>query len=138
MNAILEADAILTKTRELCETILSQPEYLEIRKNIDAFLADEETKSKYEMVSEKGTHLNHKQQSGVMLTAQEIADFEQHRDALINNPIARGFMDAQEGMHRIQETVTQYVTKTLELGRVAEDSDFEKGSCGSSSCGCHH
>ena len=91
-----------------------------------------------EMVSEKGAHLNHKQQSGVTLTAEEISDFEEHRDALINNPVARRFMDAQEQMHQIKESVNKYVSKTFELGRLPTDADFEEGGCGSSSCGCHH
>jgi cell fate (sporulation/competence/biofilm development) regulator YlbF (YheA/YmcA/DUF963 family) len=138
MHTILAPDAVISKTLELCETILNQPEYQEVRKSIDDFVADEETRGKYEMVSEKGAHLNHKQQSGVELTPQEISDFEEHRDALINNPVARRFMDAQEQMHQIKESVNKYVSKTFELGRLPTDADFEEGGCGTSSCGCHH
>ena len=139
MQTTLESNAILSKTRELCETILSQPEYHEMRQSIDTFLADEEAKGQYQMVTEKGELLHHKQHSGTALTPQEIADFEHHRDALINNPVARGFMDAQQQMQKIQESVSQHVTKTIELGRLPTESDLEPegGSCGSG-CGCHH
>jgi len=36
----------------------------------------------------------------------------------VNNPVARGFLDAQESLHKIQDSIQQYVSKTLELGRV--------------------
>ena len=139
MQTVLEESAILSKTRELCETILSQPEYLELRKHIETFLADEDAKSQYQMVSEKGESLHHKQHSGTPPSPQEIADFEHHRDALVNNPVARSFMEAQQQMQKIQESVSQYVSKTFELGHIPTESDLEPegGSCGSG-CGCHH
>jgi cell fate (sporulation/competence/biofilm development) regulator YlbF (YheA/YmcA/DUF963 family) len=138
MQTIIEDNTLLSKTRELCEAILVQPEYLEIRKSIDLFLADDEAKSQYELVSEKGEALHHKQHSGVELTAAEIADFEHHRDALTNNSVARGFIEARGQMQKIQESVTQYVAKTFELGRLPTESEMDSGggSCGSG-CGCH-
>lgn len=39
-------------------------------------------------------------------------------------------------MHKIEETVSSYVRKTFELGRLPNEDDFESGSCGPS-CGCH-
>jgi cell fate (sporulation/competence/biofilm development) regulator YlbF (YheA/YmcA/DUF963 family) len=137
MQTTLESDVIVAKTRELCETILLQPEYREIREKIDAFMADEEARAQYETVTEKGEALHHKQHSGVELSPAEVADFEHHRDALVNNQVARGFMDARQRIHKIQETVNQHVTKTFELGRLPEESDFEEGGCGHS-CGCSH
>jgi len=62
---------------------------------------------------------------------------EQHREALLNNPVARGFMDAQEELHQVQESIQQYVTKTLELGRVPSEEEMDSGSCGHG-CGCSH
>ena len=136
MQTTLE-NPVIQKTRELCQTILEQPDFKSIRVNIDAFLSDEQAKSLYQTVVEKSETLNHKQQMGAPLTPEEIADFESQRQALVNNPVARGFMDAQGEMHRMQESVQQYVTKTLELGRVPNEDDFSSGSCGHG-CGCHH
>ena len=128
---------VIQKTRELCQAILDQPEFQAMRARIDTFLADEQAKTQYQTVVEKGELLNQKQQMGAPLTAEEIADFETHREALVGNPVARGFIDAQGEMHKMQESVTQYVTKTLELGRVPNEEDFDSGSCGHG-CGCHH
>jgi hypothetical protein len=54
---------------------------------------------------------------------------------LLNNPVARGFLDAQEAMHGIRETINSFVSKSLELGRLPEAGEME-GGCGHG-CGCH-
>jgi cell fate (sporulation/competence/biofilm development) regulator YlbF (YheA/YmcA/DUF963 family) len=124
------------KTRELCQAIVEQPEFQQMRKQIDAFMVDDAAKSLYQNVMEKGEMLQYKQQTGSPLSADEITAFEKDRDALVNNPVARGFLDAQEQMHKVQTSVGQYVSKTFELGRLPTEDDLTGGSCGSG-CGCH-
>ena len=100
-------------------------------------MADERAREQYDGVMTKGQALQQKQQMSTPLTGEEINDFEQHRDALMNNPVARGFLDAQEELHQVQETIHQYVNKTLELGRMPTEEDLGSGGCGHG-CGCHH
>jgi cell fate (sporulation/competence/biofilm development) regulator YlbF (YheA/YmcA/DUF963 family) len=128
---------IIQKTRELCQTIVDQPEFKEIRQRIDAFMADESAKSQYQQVAEKSQLLQHKQEMGSALNNDEVMDFEKHREALVNNTVARGFIEAQQEMHQVQQTVNQYVSKTFELGRLPTEDDMNGGSCGHG-CGCHH
>ena len=137
MQTMTEESVITQKTRELCQTILDQPEVQNIRRQIESFMTNDEAKTQYQLLSEKGEFLQHKQQQGVSLTNEEIADFEQSREALFNNPVARGFLDAQQEMQKMQESLGQYVAKTFELGRVPSPDDFQSGSWGSG-CGCHH
>ena len=127
---------ILEKTRELCQTILDHGDFQEVRRNIDAFMADEKARDEYEALMEKGESLNHKQQQGASLSADEIADFESHRERVLNNPVSRAFLDAQQEMHKVQESVSKYVSKTFELGRLPTDEDLSGGGCGEG-CGCH-
>ncbi len=136
MSTITE-DAIIEKTKELCQTIVDQPEFRSLRRQVDAFMANEESKQQYQLVVEKGEALQQKQQMGAALSPDEIADFEKHRETLVNNPIARGFLDAQQEMQKVQQSVGQYVAKTLELGRMPTADDFGSDSCGHG-CGCHH
>jgi cell fate (sporulation/competence/biofilm development) regulator YlbF (YheA/YmcA/DUF963 family) len=136
MQTITEESVITQKTRELCQTILDQPEVQNIRRQIESFMTNDEAKTQYQLLSEKGEFLQHKQQQGLTLSNEEIADFEQSREALFNNPVARGFLDAQQEMHKMQESLGQYVAKTFELGRVPSPDDLQSGSCGSG-CGCH-
>ena len=136
MQTITEANAIIEKTRELCQVILDQPEFQTIRQRITDFMSDDEAKSQYQFLSEQGEVLQLKQQQGLPLTPEEIAEFENRREAFLTNPIAKGFLDARQQMQQMQESVDQYVAKTFELGRLPAEDDFQSGSCGSS-CGCH-
>ena len=135
MQAIAEESAVIQKTRELCQALLDQPDVQSMRQRIDAFVADDRAKTQYDALMIKGQALQQKQQLGAPLSNEEITDFEQHREAFVNNPVAKGFLDAQEEMNQLQQSLGQYVTKTFELGRVPGPEDFN--SCGHG-CGCHH
>jgi len=137
MQTMTEESPVMLKTRELCQAILDQPDMQALRQRIGAFMADERTRSLYDGLMEKGQVLQDKQQRALPLTDAEIAEFEQHKTALLNNPVARGFLDAQEEMHHVQESIHNYVSKTLELGHVPTDEEINGGSCGHG-CGCHH
>src|SRR6266446_2627868 len=135
MEAITENSTVLQKTRELCQAILDRPDFPMIRRQVDAFLADESIKTQYQELSDRGAMLQHKQQTGMPLDMAEIADFEKRREAFLGSPVAQGFLAAQQAMQTVQESVSQYVTKTFELGRMPEQEDFD--SCGHG-CGCSH
>ena len=137
MQATIEETEIIQKTKDLCQTLADQPEFQRIRRSIDAFMADEEAKNQYQRVMEKGDMLQYKQRSGQPLDDAEITEFEKNREVLLNNVLARDFLEAQQQMHKIQESVMQYVGKTFELGRVPTQEDFSSGGCGAS-CGCGH
>jgi cell fate (sporulation/competence/biofilm development) regulator YlbF (YheA/YmcA/DUF963 family) len=124
------------KTRELCQTIIDQPEIISIRKRIDSFMADAKARDQYETVMTKGQALQEKQAQAQTLDSVEIADFEKHRDDLLNNSVAKSFLDAREELHEIQHSIQKYISKTLELGRIPVEADLEEGSCGHG-CGCH-
>ena len=135
----IKEDAILGKTRELCQTIVDHPEMVSIRQRIDAFLSDASARAQFETVMSKGQALQEKQGRGLEPDTVEIADFEKHRDMLLKNPIAQGFLGAREELHGIQHSIHQYLSKTLELGRVPTEADLGDGSCGGDGgCGCHH
>jgi len=137
MEAITDNSIVLQKTRELCQAILDQPDFPMIRRQVDAFLADESIKVQYQELSDRGAMLHHKQQTGMPLDMAEIADFEKRREAFLNSPVAQGFLEAQQAMNTVQESVSQIVAKTYALGSMPEQEDFDNGSCGHG-CGCQH
>jgi len=138
MEATIEESAITRKTRELCQMILDEPSMQALRQRIDTFMADEETRAQYDGLIAKGQVLQEKQQRSVALTGEEISDFEQQRDSLLNNPVARGFLDAQQELHQVQESIQKYVSKTIELGRLPSEEELSAGCCSDHSCGCSH
>jgi cell fate (sporulation/competence/biofilm development) regulator YlbF (YheA/YmcA/DUF963 family) len=137
MQTQIEESVLIQKTRELCQTILDQPEFQVLRQRIDTFMANDTVRGQYDSLMVKGQLLQQKQQAGLPLDGSEVDDFEKLRASFLDNPVARGFLDAQEDMQKLQQSVSQYVTKTFELGRVPEESDLDSGSCGHG-CGCHH
>jgi cell fate (sporulation/competence/biofilm development) regulator YlbF (YheA/YmcA/DUF963 family) len=132
-----EQNAIVAKARELCQTILDQPTMASARQRVAAFLEDESARAQYESLLSQGQTLQQKQQSAVPLSQEEIANFESNREQLLKNPVARGFLDAQDQMHHVQHTVTRYLSKSLEAGRVPSVEEFAAEGCGHG-CGCEH
>ena len=137
MQTETELSPVVQKTRELCQSILDQPEVQTIRRHVETFMANDKLRGQYDALMVKGQNLQQKQQAGLPLDGAEITDFEQLRESFLNNPVAKGFLDAQEEMHKMQQSVSEYVSKTFELGRVPGENDLESDSCGHG-CGCHH
>lgn len=137
MQTTIEETPIVQKTKELCQTILNQPNIRSVRERIDAFMGDQAARAQYDGLVSKGEALQQKQQMSMPLSGEEISDFEKHRDSLLQNPVARGFLDAQEELHAVQQSIHKYVSKTLELGRLPTEDELSAGSCGSG-CGCGH
>jgi cell fate (sporulation/competence/biofilm development) regulator YlbF (YheA/YmcA/DUF963 family) len=130
--------AITEKTRELCQAILDQPNFRSARQRIETFVADDKARAQYEGLMAKGQALQQKQQRSQQLTGEEISQFEKEREALLGNPVARGFLEAQEEMHHVHQSINQYVSKTLELGRMPIAADFESEEGCGDGCGCGH
>ena len=138
MASTIEETPITRKTRELCQAILDEPSVKSLRQQIDTFMADTKAREQYDGLVAKGQTLQEKQQNAVALTNEEISDFEQHRESLLKNPVARGFLDAQHELHHVQESIHKFVNKTFELGRLPSEQDLEEGCCGNHGCGCSH
>jgi cell fate (sporulation/competence/biofilm development) regulator YlbF (YheA/YmcA/DUF963 family) len=125
-----------SKTTELCHAILEEIQSGGIRQRIDTFLADTSARGQYESLMSRGQTLQDRQHGGQALDPAEIAAFEKDRDALLKNPVAASFLDAQEEMHEIQHVVKKMVGKEIELGRIPTAEDLAEGGCGNG-CGCH-
>jgi cell fate (sporulation/competence/biofilm development) regulator YlbF (YheA/YmcA/DUF963 family) len=108
----------------------------DVRLRIDQFMINDEAKAQYEKVASQGQALQHKQQQSLPLSGEEISAFEADRDTLMDNPVASGFLQAQDDLHHLQKAIQDYVGKTLELGRIPTEDDLH-GSCGHG-CGCEH
>ena len=139
MQIQIEDTVVIQKTKELCQTILEQPDMISVRSRIEAFLGDEAAKAQYQDLMNRGEALQHKQQTAQPLSAEEIASFERQREQFLNNPVARGFLEAQDQLHEVQHSVNKYLSKSLELWRVPTEEDMECcGGQGGHSCGCSH
>lgn len=135
MNILAEKTSIISKTRELCQSIASDEKFQKLQADVEKFLNDDIAKLQYQNVHEKGEELHHKQHAGVELGTSEIKAFEDARDALFENKTAADFMDAQRTLEAMQKQISKYISMTLELGRVPSDEEIAEAQ-NSSSGGC--
>jgi cell fate (sporulation/competence/biofilm development) regulator YlbF (YheA/YmcA/DUF963 family) len=147
MSIIAEDSAVIVKTRELCAHIASDPLFLKLQENIEHFLNDDAARLQYQSVHERGEELHQKQHAGIQLGTSEIREFEEAREALLENQIAQDFLAAQQELESLQKEIRKYVGLTLELGRVPTADDLAEaggGGCcgggggGGGGCGCSH
>ena len=137
MQTSIEESAIQKKTLELCESIISHPDFKSLRSHVEGFLQDEASKAAYNGLVEQSQMLEHRQQTGGTITPADIAAFESQRDTVLKNPVVSCFLTAQQEIQTIQQFIGSYVSKTFELGRPPSEEDFGGGGgdCGTG-CGC--
>lgn len=143
MKLLEDDSAVMTKTRDLCETIAADGDYQALLEKVEKFLGDDEARLSYQSVHQQGQDLNQKQQAGLQLAESEVAEFENARTRLLENPVASDFLEAQQALETLQSSVSRLVGMTLELGRVPTPEDIAQasggGCCGGSGgggCGC--
>ena len=138
MNLKMQSEdtPVIQKTKELCQTILDQPAYQSIKTTIQTFLNDPSMSTHYQRLCDAQDALHHKHEHGELISDEEVAAFERDETEFLANPLAQQFIEAQRQMHKIEQTITGYVRKTFELGRMPTEDDFSEGGCGPS-CGCH-
>ncbi|MGV3487494.1 MAG: YlbF family regulator [Tuberibacillus sp.] len=142
MSTTLDIEKIREKTEELCQFILDQAAFPKLKANINDFLADGEATALYNEIIEKQRALQQKQQQGIILTQEEVDDFNAAREKLYANSVARDFLNASEELDKIQDMIIKYVLKTIELEKVPTEADLNGGGCacggnGACSCGAH-
>lgn len=140
MSIFAKDSAVMAKTKEMCEAIAQDIEFVALQGQVERFLSDDAAKLQYQSVHERGEELHQKQHAGVELSETEIKAFEGARDSMMDNEVARDFMEAQQSLQTLQQTIGKYVGMTLELGRVPEPEDMEQsgdgGGCCGGGCGC--
>jgi cell fate (sporulation/competence/biofilm development) regulator YlbF (YheA/YmcA/DUF963 family) len=127
----------------LCRALLEQPDLKRARAAVEAFAANEQATGVYRDLVELRNELHHRQFNGQKPSPEEIARYESLRKQFLDMPEALPFVEAQQEISKVQETVAQYVGLTFQLGRVPREEDLEQeGCCGGSGggggCGCHH
>jgi len=128
---------VMQKTKELCEAIIAQPEFRSIQDRVSAFEANAEARELYKSLVERHQELRQRQEMGDAIGDDAMAGFDKLRQQVLDNPVAKDFLDAQEDAHSMQMSVRRYVSKTFELGRLPASSDLEEEGCCDGGCSCH-
>jgi len=136
MDSTLKESPIMLKALELCQAVADQPDFQSLKEKLDAFMRDELVKFQFQQVNDMNNLLQMRHQGGLEIKEEEVAQFEALREELMANPVAQGFIEAQQELQKLHEAIGRFVNKTFELGRAPEYEDVFDGSCGSG-CGCH-
>ncbi|MCZ7591679.1 MAG: YlbF family regulator [Kiritimatiellae bacterium] len=104
---------VVEKTKELCQTILDQPAYQDMKRTIEEFLADDAVRGQYNALCDLQDELQHKHHHGVDITEAEAIEFQRQEAMFLENPVAQAFIDAQRAMQKIEATVGAYIRKTF-------------------------
>ncbi|MBI5772365.1 MAG: YlbF family regulator [Verrucomicrobia bacterium] len=130
MSSAAQSPHVLKQARELCRVLAAHAGFAETRRKFDEFMANAELRMRYHIAGERGRLLEMKQAGGLELTDQELAEYHAERDTLMQEPLVRGFQEAQAEMSRVQELLNRYLTLTYELGRAPTDEEVLGHSCG--------
>jgi len=137
MQTVIQEETLEARTREFCQFVLDSPEFSEAQKKIEAFMGDDGARSAYSKLQEKGQELHGMQNGGREPGDADIEAFDQLKQTVLSNPVAADFLQAEDYMNGIFSTVTKHLEKTLQLGRVPTDEDFEESGCCGGGCGYH-
>jgi cell fate (sporulation/competence/biofilm development) regulator YlbF (YheA/YmcA/DUF963 family) len=135
MDTKVKESQLTQRTLDLCQAIVDQSDFQSLKQKLDAFMSDELLKHDYQQLTGLGDLLRMKQGQGLELKQEEVEQFETMRDRFLNNPVAKGFLDAQDELQMLHENVSRFLNKTFELGRRPEFEDVHDGSC--QDCNCH-
>jgi len=125
----------MAQARELCEAIVNDSGFKAMHADVETFLSNDDARSAYQGVHEKGAELQDKQRIGVELTAQEMTEFEVSREQLMQNPVVTSFMQAQQELQMLQKQINDQLGLTIELGRLPTEQEIFESSSGGGCCG---
>ena len=131
-----EGSTILNKTKELCHTIIDEPEFQELQNALKAFMADDAAKARYQEFAQKSQEFQQRHNNGEKIKEEEIEVYEGMRAGLFSNPCTNAFIEAQKAVGEVQKIVQDYVTMTFEYGRMPVADDFKSECCQEGGCGC--
>jgi cell fate (sporulation/competence/biofilm development) regulator YlbF (YheA/YmcA/DUF963 family) len=135
MESTTKESPIIQKTLELCEAVARQPDFQALKAKVDAFMMDEGLKFRFQQVNQLGDLLEMRQRGGLAIKEEEIAQYEAMHQDVFGNPVAQGFVEAQQELAKLHDAIGRFVNKTFELGRQPDFEDVFDGSCGGG-CGC--
>ena len=115
--------------KDLCRALLEDARLKGVFEAIDAFMENDEAKGLFSEMQTKGEELQTKQQAGLELTAGEVEEYNKLREKMLDDPAAKAFVEAQESIQSVHQTIGSWVSLVFENGRMPTEEEFA-GHCG--------
>ena len=139
-TSTLATESIDEHLHALCTAIIDDPDVQTARATAEAFLEDEQGVALYRDFMSLGQELHAREHKGEQVTDAETAKFEELRAKADAHEGIASFTAAQDQLQGIANRVSQYITKTLQNGRIPTEEELSSGGCcggGGGGCGCH-
>ncbi len=136
---------LIESVQQLSESFAKSQQVIAAKARIGLFYQSPDATDLFRQVNEYGEELRNKQMSGMTPTEEEIAKFDELRQAVIQNPLCVGFLESRQQLDELLSTVNQYLCLAIDLGRSPSDEEVAKamdqqasasGGCCGGECGC--
>lgn len=127
---------------ELAEAFAQNQKVISAKARIGLFYQNPEATDLFRKVNEYGEQLRNKHMEGMPPSEAEIAKFDELRQAVVDNELCKGFLDARQLLDELLGTVNQYLCLAIDKGSAPTDEEVAEAmnqqvsacSCGG---GCH-
>lgn len=128
------------KASELAAAFAACQKVVAAKARIGLFYQNADATDLFRKVNEYGEKLRNKSMEGMPPSEEEISRFDSLRQAVVDNPLCKGFLDARQELDDMLAAVNQYLVLAINKGEAPSDSevaDSLEQQMSSCSCGCH-
>ncbi len=143
MNKTSLSPELVELAQQLSAAFAASQQVTSAKARIGLFYQNQEATDMFRKVQECGEGLREKQMSGMAPSEDEIAQFDELRQAVVANEFCTGFLESRQQIEELLGTVNQYLCLSIDLGRAPTDEEVanamqqqmqaSNGGCG---CGC--
>ncbi len=133
---LAERASALASAFATCQKVVSA------KARIGLFYQNAEATDLFRKVNEYGEKLRSKSMEGMPPSEEEISAFDALRQAVVDNPLCKGFLDARQELDDMLAAVNQYLVLSINKGAAPSDEEVAESlvqQMSSCSCGggCH-
>ena len=138
MNTTPLQQDLLDATTTLCNALAQSPQIIAAKARIGLFFQNPDATKLFEEVNAYGEELRSKHLAGMPPTEEEIEKFDKLRASVIENELARGFLEARQSVDALLATINQYLGMSIDMGRAPTPEEVEESAkrAASASCSC--
>ncbi len=138
MNTPHLPEDVLEATTKLCAVLAQSPVIIASKARIGLFFQDQKATELFRKVTAYGEELRSKHLAGMPPTEEEIAQFDQLRQNVVDNPLARDFLEARQTIDDMLVTINQFMSMAIDKGKAPtlEEVAAAAAAAASSNCSC--
>lgn len=135
MNTSLNPE-LVELTTKLCDALAQDQKIISSKARIGLFFQNADATKLFQDVNNYGEELRNKHLAGMAPTEEEIAKFDELRQAVVENDLARGFLEARQQIDEVLGTINQFLGMSIDLGRAPSLEEVEEARKQSMSASC--